>query len=262
VERPEHEFHVVDNEIVIEFAVPLPVAGEDEVLTELLTHHAVEIINDRKSRGQPLDGIPIARVRASRGAESVQIVELNLEDEGMPDIEFPELLPTLDKTGYDPLAKLGLGGEGDVLPLAFGKRGDQLARLGDEIRLTAGLNAGLRTMGVNPETMTMAQLGPGLLRLAGYELTDRGDGSYSALGGGNTTFVQVIEHEVGEYPELEVRQISAFLVAFAGSRADRGLLLTDKFGPYELYQRERANPRCAFITRERLQGFVDSVALG
>lgn len=261
MERPEHDFHVVENEIVIDFAVPLP-AGEDEVLTELLSHHAAEIIKDRKVRGQPLDGIPIARVRARRGVDVVQVAELELEEEGMADIELPDLLPTLDKAGYDPLAKLGLADEGEVLALAARPANDQLAALADEIRLTAGLAAGLRATGTNPDQMTMEEFGPCLLRLAGYEITDLGEGSYRAFGGGTTTYVQVIAHHPGEYPELEERPITSFLIAFAGSRADRGLLLTDKYGPYEIYRRERANPRCTFITRERLQAFVDAIALG
>jgi hypothetical protein len=37
--------------------------------------------------------------------------------------------------------------------------------------------------------------------------------------------------------------------------------VTDKFGPYVMYEKERRDPRCRFITRERLQVFVDSFAL-
>lgn len=262
MERPEHDFHVVNNEIVIDFAVPLPATGEDEVLTELLSHHAVEIIKDRKRRGQPLNGLPMVRIRARRGGESVQVAEIDLEDEGIPDIEFPDLLPTLDKAGYDPLAKLGTAEEADVLALAARPSGDQLAALGDELRLTAGLTAGLRAVGIDPENMNMAQFGPGLLRLAGYELTARGAAQYTAFGRGTSTYVEIVAHQPGEYPELDERRISSFLIAFAGSRADRGLLITDKYGPYEIYQRERANPRCSFVTRERLQLFIDAIALG
>jgi hypothetical protein len=29
-----------------------------------------------------------------------------------------------------------------------------------------------------------------------------------------------------------------------------------------VYEKERANPKCHFITRERMQGFVDAIALG
>jgi hypothetical protein len=262
MERPEHDFHVVGNEIVIDFAVPLPATGEDEVLTELLSHHAAQIIRDRKRRGQPLDGIPLARVQARKGAESVEVARLDLDEEEIPEIEFPDLLPTLDTAGYDPLAKLGAAEGAEVLSLAARPAGDRLAPLVEEIRLTAGIAAGLRAMGTDPEHMSMAQFAPALLRLAGYELTERTDTTFTAYGGGGATYVEVIAHQPGEYPELEERRISSFLIGFADSRTDRGLLLTDKYGPYEIYRRERANPRCAFITRERLQEFVDTIALG
>ena len=71
--HPEHEFRVVDHEILIGFSVPLPSDGADEVLTDLLKHHAIEIIKDRKERGQPLDGIPVARVSGLRGGEPHEI---------------------------------------------------------------------------------------------------------------------------------------------------------------------------------------------
>ena len=55
--------------------------------------------------------------------------------------------------------------------------------------------------------------------------------------------------------------ISVFVADFAGAKTDRALLVTDKFGPFEVYERERRDPRCRIITRERLQKFVDSMAL-
>ncbi len=46
------------------------------------------------------------------------------------------------------------------------------------------------------------------------------------------------------------------------SGADRGLMVSDKFGPFEVYERERREPRVRFVTRERLQGFVDALTVG
>jgi hypothetical protein len=262
MDRPDHDFHVVGNEIVIDFAVPLPSRGEDDVLTELLIHQAAEIIRDRKRRGQPLDGIPRALIRARRGSELVQVAELDLETEdGLPDLEFPDLLSALKAGGYDVMAKFGDADEGDVLPLNPTRRGDRLAPIRSEIRVTARLAAGLRVQGIDPEHMTMAALGPGLLRLAGYQLTKRDEGIYVAIGGGNSTYVEVVAHEQGDYPELDESRITSFLIAFARSHTDRGLLLTDKYRPYEIFDKERANPRCRFVTRERLQMFVDTIAL-
>lgn len=261
MQHPEHEFHVVDNEITIDFAVPIPAAGADEVLTDLLSHHALEIIRDRKQRGQPLDGLPVARLSATRLGEQVEVAVLDL---GQPDevieIEIPDLVPRPLVAGYDPLARFGERKETNVMPLAE-QRGDEMPLLPDQVRLTAGVAAGLRAQGVDPEQMTVSQLGLGLLRLSGYDITDRGNGSYLAIGHGSTTLVQIIDHVPGEYPELAEAAVTSFLIAYAGARTERGLLITDKYGPYVIYQKERANPDVMFVVRERLQDFVDAVAV-
>jgi hypothetical protein len=262
ITRPEHEFHVVNNEIVIDFAVPLPGTGEDEVLTELLSHHGAEIIRDRIDRGQPLDGIPVARIRARRGAAAEEIAVLDLDADEVPDIDLPQLLPARLAAGYDLLARLGEGEETEVLRLSSRRRGDELIPLHEELRLTKGLMAGLRSLGIDPESMSMSQFAPGLLRLAGYQLTERADGAYTAIGGGSSTYVEIVEHRSGEYPELDESRLTPFLISYSASHTEHGLLISDKYGPYEIYARERANPRCHFIMRERLQAFVDAIALG
>lgn len=262
MERPEHDFHVVENEIVIDFMVPLPARGNDDVLTDLLKHHALEIIRDRKHRGQPLDGIPTARITALRSGSSEDIAVLDLDQpEGDLLIDLPELLPSRLASGYDLLARFGRGDEAATLPLAARDRGDDLRPLAEEVRLTAGLSAGLRAMGIDPDEMTMNEFGPGLLRLAGYEMTDRGRDTYVALGNGSSTFVKVVEHQPGDYPELAEQQVNTFLIEYASARTDRAMLLTDKYGPYLIYAKERVNPETLFVVRERLQAFVDAVAL-
>jgi hypothetical protein len=262
VQRPEHELHVVDNEIRIDFNVPLPADGADEVLADLLSHHALEIINDRMQRDHPLDGIPVARVSARRRGEPVLVAMLDL---GGPDelveMEMPVLLPLVAGTGYDPLSKYGEGKEENVLELAEHRASDDLGPVGAQLRLTAGVAAGLRSMGIDPETMTVCELGVGLLDLAGYAIAARGVGTWVASGKGTSTFVQCVDHVPGDYPELSDKAVTAFLVAYARARTERGMLITDKFGPYEIYKKERANPDCVFVTRERLQGFVDAIAL-
>ena len=37
--------------------------------------------------------------------------------------------------------------------------------------------------------------------------------------------------------------------------------LTGNSSPVEIYERERRDPRIRFVTRERLQGFIDALAL-
>ena len=258
--HPDHDFRVVDHEILIEFAVPLAAEGADEVLTDLLKHHAIEIIKDRKRRGQPLEGIPVARVSALCGGEprEVAVIELDRSIERI-DIEIPDLVPQPQSLGYDLLDRFGEGLEGRATPSTDG-RTDDLAPLGEELRLTAGVSAGLRSFGVDPEQMSATDLAVGLLRLGGYQVTERKDG-YLAVGSGATTLVVAVDHEPGDHPELTESAVNAFLVAFASARTDRGLLITDKYGPYLIYQKERANPKITFVTRERLQGFVDAVAV-
>ena len=258
--HPEHDFRVVDHQILIDFAVPLASDGADEVLADLLKHHAIEIIKDRKQRGQPLEGIPVARISALRRGEphEVAVIKLDRSIERI-DIEIPDLVPKPEAAGYDPLAQLEKTLESRATPSPDG-RTDDLAPLAEELRLTAGVAAGLRSLGVDPEQMTATDLALGLLQLSGYRVTERSDG-YQAVGHGSTLLVVTVDHEPGDHPELTERAVNSFLVALAGAKTDRALLITDKYGPYMIYQKERANPKAVFVTRERLQGFVDAVAV-
>lgn len=261
--RPGHEFHVVSNRIRILFDVPLPAAGIDDVLRDLLLHHGREIIRYRKSSGQPLDGIDRATVFAKRGTEDVVVGTLDLGiPEELSEIEMPRLLPIGASPEDDPLRRLGNSDSRKVVSLGETTRLDDLAPLGSEVRLTAGLAAGLRSLGTDPHEMTASQLAMGLLEIAGYSLTPRSERTYVVSGTGLSTLLYLVDHQQGTYPELGEDDIAEFLVEFASSYLDRGLLVTDKYGPYEIYEKERANPRCHFITRERIQGFVDSIALG
>lgn len=263
--HPEHDFHVVHEEIHIDFEVPLPIEDADEVdevLVELLSYHALEIINDRIHRGQPIDGIPTARITAKRLGEAVEVTRIELgEPDEVVEIDMPMLIPWGSGAGYDPLSHLGDSAETNVLALAEKRASDDLAPIGEDLRLTAGISAGIRSMGIDPQTMSIAQLGRGLLELAGYAVSEREQDSVIASGKGTSTFVQFVDHQAGDHPELSHQAIVAFLVAYASARTEMGLLITDKFGPYEVYQKERANPDVRFVTRERLQGFVDSIAL-
>ena len=261
--RPAADFHVVDNEALVTFDVPLPAGEADPVLRDLLLHQATELMRDRKRRGQPLEGIDMVRVYAKRAGEAVEVGNLELTElSELPEVAPPIPLARTVAEDHDPLRQLDdsdmkkTAAAGDTTSL------DQLAPVGSDIRLTSGLAAGLRSIGIDPDTMSVEELGLGLLELAGYSLRDRGDGTYIASGGGTTSYVAFVPHQPGSYPELETPAINQFLVGFSTARTDRGLLITDKFGPYAVYEKERSNPSCRFITRERLQSFVDSIALG
>jgi hypothetical protein len=78
---------------------------------------------------------------------------------------------------------------------------------------------------------------------------------------GSTSLVVIHEHQAGEHPELSEQAVNGFVIAVAQNNPQRALLITDMFSPYIVYEKERSDPRCRFITRERLQPFVDSFAL-
>ena len=65
----------------------------------------------------------------------------------------------------------------------------------------------------------------------------------------------------GDHPEVADQLIDRFMADFAMSGCDRGLLVSDKYGPFEIYDKERRQPRVRFVTRERLQKMVDALAL-
>jgi hypothetical protein len=260
--RPDAEFHVVDNAAQVTFDVPLPAEGADPVLRDLLLHQATELIRDRKRRGQPLEGIEMVRVSAKRDGKAIEVASLELTElDELPEVAPPMPLARTVAEDHDPLRQLDESDMKQTTSSADTTALDQLEPVGADIRLTAGLAAGLRSIGIDPDTMSVEDLGVGLLELAGYNLRARGDGTYVASGGGTTTYVAFAPHEAGSYPELESSAINQFLVGFSSARTDRGLLITDKFGPYEVYEKERSNPSCRFVTRERLQSFVDSIAL-
>jgi hypothetical protein len=64
-----------------------------------------------------------------------------------------------------------------------------------------------------------------------------------------------------DYQEFNEATINRFMADFSMSGCQRGMLVSEKYGPFEVYERERREPRVRFVTRERRQGLVDSLAL-
>jgi len=261
VGTPPFEFHVAGGIATVVFAVPVPAAGPDAVLRDLLLHHAAAVLRDKK-RSQPLQGVDVAVVYGKSGVDRVEVGRVDLRRPAhLDELEMPELLPRGASNEVDPLRQMNETDERGVLPLAARGAHDHLEPIREEIRLTAGLDAGLRSLGIDPTRMSVGELGRGLLTLLGYRIEQSASGRLIATHRGVRTYVQFVDHEPAGYPELDESQINSFLVGFASAHCDRGLLVTDKYGPYSIYEKERANPKCSFITRERLQAFVDSVAL-
>ena len=141
--------------------------------------------------------------------------------------------------------------------------GDDLGPIAKELRLPKAIETGLRAQGIDPAIMSSAELVIGTLSLVGYGVIEGPmEGTWYATKGGSRTFIRQIPHEPGDHPELGDDAVSRFLFEFQSAGADRGLLVTDKFGPFSIYEKERREPRVRFVTRERLQRVVDSLALG
>lgn len=268
------DFHVRGEEAQVYFSVPLQESGADPVLKDLLVHEALEVFRERRAHGLPISAVRQVVAFGRRGEEPIEVGRIELPADGeLPEIGPPaELVPHSSVQGFDPLAHVS-DKEFEVHPgVAETTDGTQLKPIGEEVRLSEAIDAQLRAQGVDPEDMSLHDLTLGLLSSSGYVTTvnragfstpegPKGD-VFVASKAGRETLVGVLPHRQGEYPELSENIINQFVVIVAEQRPDRAILVTDKFGPYLIYDKERRNPNCRFVTRERLQSLVDSFALG
>jgi hypothetical protein len=255
--RPSfREFHVEGSTAHVTFEVPLGADGADEVLAALLVREAVEVLREKQREEAVLSGIEEVKAYGRRAGSDVFVGEVDVAvSEDLPDYDFPMLEPP---DGDIETAAPAPSGRSE----AARATGDRLDPIAGEIELTATIEAGLRAQGVDPESMSAGELVLGLLRLSDHNVTaGAGEGSYIARRPGVTLYVKVVDHEPGSYPELGESEMRAFAAGFLQSKAQRGWLVTDKFGPFSVYEKERRMPDCRYVTRERLQGVVDGFAL-
>ena len=252
--RPKvSEFHVVGDEARVTFDVPLPAEGADQVLTGLLKYEAIEVLR-AKARTLPIE--QVVRVMVLAGSTPIGTVVLPSAGVLPPEMEPPVSLK-LDAAD-DPLSHTL---PGHVDPSVAGTPGsDVLAPIAAEIRIPSAIDAALRASGVAVQSADAPELVRGLITLHRYQLEERDARTYLARKGGTTTLVRDIAHGAGDHPELDEADIRRFVADFVQSGADHGLLVTAKYAPYAIYEREKAEPRIQFISRERLQGFVDRMA--
>ena len=252
--------NISGTEAHVTFDVPLP-EGDDTILSELLVGEAVEVLRERR-HSVPITTIETVVAFAGRPMPS-EVGRTTLPAAGeLPDAsEAPSML-SLSAIAEDPLAA-EIDWSSDAGGGAVVSAGDDLGPIYSELRLPKAIETGLRTQGIDPATMSAAQLVTGTLSLIGYGVIEGPiDGTWYAEKGGSRTFIREVPHGSGDHPELEDEAISRFLFEFQSASADRGLLVTDKFGPFSVYEKERREPRVRFLTRERLQKVVDSMALG
>ncbi len=268
---PYREFHVATERALVYFDVPLPAGDIDPVLSDLLLREAIEVLRDKQTHGLPLGDITEVEAFGTRNGDDVAVGSIELAVPGaLPEIDRTEIVPHSSTVPYDPLARLGEKGESsapavsrDVDTGTADAVAHTLAPLSEELTLTGRVESELRAQGLDPGTMSAGDLALGLMRLAGYTISPTGrEDSYVVSTPGSRTYLKVVGHDRGDHTELHENEMKEFAAEFATSGADRGILVTEKFGPYMIYDAERRNPKCKFVTRERLQDFVDSFSMG
>ena len=252
------EFHVTDGAARVHFDVPLP-EEPDDVLEELLGREAVEVVREKRH------SLPIADVHhvvalGRRGGEWAVAATISLDTPGeLPPPLLPELLPQggREMDVFDHISTLPEHAPGIAAPA----RGEELPAFASEVRLPAAASAALRAQGVDPDSASGPEMALSLMRAGGYAVDRTADDTYRAGRAGQTTFIRVIAHSAGSHPELGEHDIRQFVVDFGGSGSDRGLLISEKYAPFEIYDRERRDGRIRFVTRERLPGFIDALSM-
>jgi hypothetical protein len=259
------DFHVHGDTAKVYYGVPLPADEIGTHLRDVLCHDASLVLHEKRFHGLPIDQVTRAEVYGQRDGEPVEVAVLELEEPGViPEIVAPDLVPHASATGYDPLALLGEQDLGIHPGVATRVPDEGLPPFAGEILYAKSVEARLRAAGIDPYDVSLSTLARGLLQIGGYQVTPGSDGpadTYLATKAGSVSLVVVHESRPGDHPELPESAVNSFVIEVAQTNPQRALLITDMFGPYMIYEKERNDPRCRFITRERLQPFVDSFAL-
>jgi len=260
---PVESFHVVGDEARVTFDVPLE-DEEDEVLNDLLMDEAVEVVR-QKRHSLPIDDVQHIVVLAGRDRVR-EVGRTKLPSPG----ELPP--PALDSglsfthIARDPFAapfEEDRPDHGVAYETRADVPADELPPLREDLKIPRGLDRGLRALGTDPEELSGPEFVIGLLRMFGYRVTEQAfPGSYMAVKDGVSTYIATDSYEKGEYPEIDDGVIRRFLADFGTSGAERGMLISDKYAPFKIHEIEANQPRVRFITRERVQRFIDSMALG
>ena len=261
IAAPVAAFHVRGDTAQVSFDVPLADGAVDDVLRDLLVREAVEVVREKRHT-LPISAVTRVEAFGRRGGEFVEVGHVSLDVPGeLPLPMVAELIPHHVRSGFDPMSTME-GLPAHAPGLAEVSKGEDLAPLSEELRIPATISAGLRAQGTDPESAGAGELVLGIMKLTGYRVTQVDETTFETARGGSRIFLRVVPHEPGAHPELDEQAVRTFAVDFQESKSDRGLLVTEKYSPFMIYDRERRDPRMRFITRERLQHFVDGLALG
>ncbi|NND02803.1 MAG: hypothetical protein HKN91_08450 [Acidimicrobiia bacterium] len=258
------DFNVEGATAHVYFDTAIPAEGADTVLEALMGREAMRVFHE-KADHLPLDGVHHVTAHGKRAGSTVAVTTVDVRTPAaMDDMDAPasdDVLRADDVAGSDDLL-------GALHAMEFGRgsgyRGgsDDLPPLSAELAIPAKVIEAVAGAGGTVDGMSLRDFISGLLRAAGYDVAVTADGTGTARKSGKTTFVQFVDHAAGSHPELDESSVDAFVMKFMSSGADRGMLFTPKFGPYAIYEKERRNDKVKYMTRERLQAFVDSVAMG
>jgi hypothetical protein len=254
-------FHVEGDKAIVRFDVPLPPGDVDEILSDLLVSEAIEVVREKR-HSLPISHLTEVVAEAGRG-EVRRVGSAKLTQPGtLPPRTTGVDLLNLSSVSNDPLQSSFSDAPADVhAGVEPGSRPDVLSPLSRELRLPRAVETGLRANGIDPDQISPGGLVTGILGLFGYNLSPTGLNSWIATKAGETTFIAEDAYKEGDHPELSEATIRRFMIDFGTSSANRAMLVTDKYGPMEIYELERRNPRVRFVTRSRLQPMIDSLAL-
>jgi hypothetical protein len=257
---PVRDFHVRGSEAQVSFDVPLPEGG-DQILNDLLVDEAVEVVREKR-HALPITDVTEIVVFAGRD-EIKEIGRTRLPSPG----ELPPPIDTdvfnLTHIARDPFASQFEVDHTVQYQTAVKVPEDDLGRLRDELKVPAGLDRGLRARGVDPVEISGPDFILALLELFGYKVVSQGEpGVYIASKSNLDTFIRTDAYGPGDHPELDEAVVRKFVAEFGTSGAARGMLISDKYGPFMIHDIEDKDVRIRFVTRERAQSFIDSMALG
>ena len=257
---PVRDFHVRGTEARVTFDVPLP-DEEDPVLNDLLVDEAVEVVREKRHVLPITDVTEIVVFGGRDEVREVGRTRLLSPGELPPPIESDVF--NLTHIAKDPFASQFDVDHSVSYGTAVQTPADELGPLRDELKIPLGLERGLRARGLDPDTLSGPEFILALLELFGYKVVPQGEPNvYMATKGNLNTFIRTEIHGPGQHPELSESIVRKFIAEFATSGAVRGMLISDKYGPFMTYDIEAKDPRIRFVTRERAQAFIDSMALG
>ncbi len=257
---PVKDFHVHGSEARVTFDVPLPEV-EDPVLNELLVDEATEVVREKRHT-LPISEVHEIVVFAGRGvAREVGRTKLPSPGELPPPIDADVF--NLTHVARDPFTAQFDNEPGLMVETKTVIPSDELGPIQEELRIPVGMSRGLRAKGVDPDSVSGPELLLSLLELFGYQLIPQGEPEVFMASRDNAhTFIRTVTHHEGEHPELDEAVVRKFVVEVETSGAQRGMLISDKYGPFMVHELEARNLKVRCITRERFQGFIDSMALG